>query len=146
MAAWIPALVWGAAVTTAAQVPAGGEFPVNSFTTGPQYYPHAVMDRRGGFVMVWGSFRGQGPLSDIVGQRFAAAGDRRGTEFVVNAYTLGNQGLRPGDRPLAAFSDGRFMVAWTSQQPIPGDQYNVFARRFAASGAAVDSDTRVHRE
>jgi S-layer family protein len=44
-----------------AQQPAGGEFPVNSFTPGHQAYPSVASDRDGNFVVVWddGTVKGQ---------------------------------------------------------------------------------------
>ena len=130
------ALVLGSAVIALAQVPAGDEFLVNTYTTGSQYLPHAVLDSRGDFVVLWAT-------GDVVAQRFGSAGDRRGTEFVVNTYTTGGQGFRVGDRPLAALPDGRFVVAWTSTH-LSGDQYNIYGQRFASSGARTGGEFQVN--
>jgi hypothetical protein len=52
------------------RVPKGGEFPVNSFTTGSQLTSSLGLDSSGRFVVVWSSPQ-DGDLTGIFGQRFS---------------------------------------------------------------------------
>jgi hypothetical protein len=113
-----------------AQVPAGGEFRVNDFTTGDQVYPALGVDGAGGFVVVWES-RGQDRgTTGIFGRRFTSSGLPAGGEFRVNQY-------RPGAQARAAVAmdtSGRFVVAWDS--PRPGASgYEVRMRLYDADGS-----------
>ena len=68
----------------------GGEFQVNSYTTGDQAYPRVAMNSNGDFVVVWNSqypdyltpFSGA-RFGEVRGQRFASAGSPVGGEFTV---------------------------------------------------------------
>src|SRR4051812_12622813 len=78
---------------SAAQVPAGPDFRVNSYTTGDQYVQRVAVESDGDFLVTWTSAGMDGSLSAAVGQRFDASGTRRGAEFLLNAYTTGYQGF-----------------------------------------------------
>src|SRR5207302_7510917 len=73
---------------------AGGQFQVNTYTTGIQEYPRVAVDVAGDFVVVW-SGSGSGGTdtagSSAHGQRFAANGGLAGGEFQLNSYTTGQQ-------------------------------------------------------
>ena len=57
---------------SAAGVPFGSQFQVNSFTTGSQYEPGVTTDTAGNFVVVWSSNDGQDPETvSVRGQRLA---------------------------------------------------------------------------
>jgi hypothetical protein len=119
-----------------AQVPAGGEFRVNTYTTAGQLFPDVASDRDGNFVVVWDSDGQDGSARGVFGQRFDAAGAPRGGEFRVNTVTPGMQ-FAPR---IASAPDGDFMVAWMA----PDDYgFGVFARRFDAAGAARGSEFQV---
>ena len=62
-------------------VATGDEFQVNTFTTESQDRPFVASDPAGNFVVVWDSDGQDGSGKGIVGQRFDAAGARRGAEF-----------------------------------------------------------------
>ena len=51
--------------------PAGPEFRVNTFTTGPQTRPDAAADTSGNFVTVWQSNGQDGSNFGIFGQRYS---------------------------------------------------------------------------
>ncbi|HET8647025.1 MAG TPA: hypothetical protein VFO85_16130, partial [Vicinamibacteria bacterium] len=93
-----------------AQVRAGGEFRVNSATTGTQRTPAVAMGADGGFLVVW-TVPDDGSSLGLGGQAFAADGRPLGAEFQVNAFTSGIQ-LRPA---VAASPRGGFVVAWQSE-------------------------------
>ncbi|MFI5216931.1 MAG: hypothetical protein ACHQ3O_10345, partial [Candidatus Limnocylindria bacterium] len=73
----------------------GGQFQVNSYTTGAQFYPSVAADSQGDFVVVWTSVGSYGTDAyfsfSVQGQRFAQDGAPRGGEFQVNTYTTMNQ-------------------------------------------------------
>ena len=68
--------------TATAQVPAGGEFQVNSYTTGAQSFGRAGTDARGRTVVVW---HGQdGTNFGVFGRILDPSGSAAGAEFQVN--------------------------------------------------------------
>jgi hypothetical protein len=94
-------------------LPIGGEFQVNTYTTGIQGYAAVAADAAGNFVVAWRSFGSSG--SDTLGysiqaQHFGADGTPLGGELQVNTYTTGDQQLAA----VAADGQGRFVVAWQS--------------------------------
>ncbi|MCW2237619.1 calcium-binding protein [Azospirillum canadense] len=104
----------------------------------------------GGFIAVWTTVGKAGLTAgetDIHGQRFDAAGNLVGPEFLVNSTTVGSQ-----SRPtVAALPTGGFIVAWTDDNQIGtgltgGDNSSsaVRAQAFAASGARVGSEFLVN--
>jgi hypothetical protein len=119
--------------------PQGPEFRVNSFTTGLQVYPAVAATASGEFVVVWQSY-GQDDLQsfDVFGQRYAAAGAPVGPEFRVNTYSTANQ-----QRPSVAVDPaGGFVVAWDGFTGAGG--YDVFGRRYAASGSPLGPEWLVN--
>src|SRR5262245_37990707 len=83
-------LLLAAASAAQAQVPAGPEFRVNTFTTASQTPVSAAALANGEFVVVMNSPQ-DGSSGASVGQRLSASGARLGAEFVVNTYTTGSQ-------------------------------------------------------
>ena len=113
----------------------GGELAVNTYTNYPQVGPRVAMDGDRSFVVSWSSgtrtFPGpDGDDGSIAAQRFTSGGEPWGTEIVVNTYTTGNQ-TQPA---IAADPDGRFVVAWTSNDIFTtgpdGSGTSVRAQRF----------------
>jgi hypothetical protein len=119
--------------------PQGGEFLVNSYTTGSQGAPAVAYGPGGEFVVVWDSIGSEdGSLSGIFGQRFSALGAPLGLQFLVNAYTTGGQ-YRPA---IATDAAGNIVVAWESEGYLAG-RYGIFARQFDAAGAALGPEFQV---
>jgi len=134
---WLPAcVVLSVPMTLLGQAPPlGGEFQVNSFTTGIQYSTRVAVNRTGDFVLVWQSFNQDGDGYGVFGQRFDDLGVAVGTEFPVNTYTSGWQYY-----PSVALDDaGKFVAVWQSnfQQAIIG-------QRFDATGAKIGSEFQVN--
>jgi hypothetical protein len=123
----------------AAGNPQGGEFQVNSFTTGVQNSPSVAMDADGDFVVAWESDGQDGSGRGILAQRFDAAGNPQGGEFQVNTFTAGG----PIQPDIAMDADGDFVVAWTSWNPR-SSSLGVFAQRFDAVGNAVGVEFQVN--
>ena len=121
-----------------AQVPAGPEFRVNTYTTSSQRRPAVTADGKGNFVVVWRSQAQDGSGYGVIGRRFDASGTPLGDEFLVNTYTTGSQ----TEPAVAAGRDGSFVVAW--QSPHEFNDFGVFARRFDASGTPRGAEFRVN--
>jgi hypothetical protein len=104
----------------------GADFAVNTYTTGIQYTYHVSSDAQGNFVVAWSSAGGDGSSYGVFGQRFTAAGARRGAEFRANTYTSNDQSM------AAVISDGvgNFEVSWRSYPGQDGSLSGVFAQRF----------------
>ena len=122
----------------------GGEFQINSYTTGFQGNPSVAAKPDGEFLVVWEGYGSSGTDtsgSSIHGQRYASDGSLQGAEFQVNTYTTYNQG-----RASAAMnSAGDFVVAWNSFGPyFAFDDYaHVQGRRFASDGSPEGAEFRV---
>jgi Ca2+-binding RTX toxin-like protein len=109
----------------------GGEFQVNSYTTGQQVNPAITSLADGGFLVAWDSFQ-DGSLRGIYAQRYAADGSAQGGEFRVNTTTADDQ-LNPA---VTALPDGGFLVAWQSGGQ-DGSSSGIFAQRYDADGRAM---------
>jgi hypothetical protein len=123
-------VAWSALLTNAWAQPAGGNFQVNSYTTGGQYFPSVAMDANGSFVVVWPG--NDGSDYGVAVQRFGSAGLPLGPEFLANGYTAFRQS-RPA---VAAEASGAFVVAWDSYGQ-DGSSYGIRARRFDAQGVPL---------
>ena len=112
----------------------GGEFLVNTETTGNQKSPSTTALNDGGFVIAW---EGEDSvLSGIYAQRYNADGSVNGSEFRVNQYYYFNQ-TSPS---ITALADGGFVITWTSngfltdQYWLDGDGYGIYAQRYNVDG------------
>ena len=127
---------------SAAAVPVGPEFQVNTYTPGAQYRA-AVTAISGGFVVAWqdGSAPGAGsPGRGIFAQRFVGSPSTPlGSEFQVNSYTTGFH----GSPAVSGWSNSLFVVAWHSDGQ-DGSGLGVFAQRYDAAGAPFGSEFRVN--
>jgi hypothetical protein len=119
-----------------AGMPLGGEFQVNTFTTGYQVAPAVAADGDGNFVVVWTSYGPTTPSRNgnaVFGQHFAATGEPLGDEFQANTATAGPQ-ITPA---VSATFDGDFVVAWTSGSYFDAsDGLDVFAQRLRTTAFA----------
>jgi hypothetical protein len=114
--------------------PIGGDFLVNTYTTGGQAQPAVAADASGRFVVAWYSYGPDGDGSGIAGRRFAETGEPWGPEFLINTDTTGNQ--REPSAAMAA--DGGFLVAWTDRRPAPSEYtWEIYARAYDGDGNAA---------
>jgi uncharacterized repeat protein (TIGR01451 family) len=102
---------------------AGAEIRVNTTTAMNQARPSVAAFADGGFVVAWVS-RDQTDRG-IFAQVYDAQGDPVDIEFPVNSTTLGKQ----SQPAAAAFSNGNFVVVWTSENQ-DGSLEGVFGQRF----------------
>jgi hypothetical protein len=119
-----------------AQVPAGGEFRVNSYTTSNQNDVAIAVAPQGRFVVVWASYGG---TYGVYGQRFDEAGQPLGPEFLINTYITNDQ-RHPA---VAMDAAGNFVVVWVSEGQ-DGSLAGVFGQRFDAEGARLGGEFRVN--
>jgi hypothetical protein len=128
-----------------AGTPLGGEFQVNTFTTGYQVTPAVAADGAGNFVVVWTSYGPSTPSRDgnaVFGQHFTATGQPLGGEFQVNTTTAGPQ-MSPA---VSATSDGDFVVAWTSGYGYGASNgRDVFAQRLRTTAFTAPSPVAATR-
>ena len=135
----------GRALFATGPLPLGDEFRVNTATAGSQELfaeaPHAVASSAGGdFVVTWSSSGQDGGAWGVYGQRYAAGGGPLGGEFRINQNTANSQWY-----PTVAADDaGNFVVTWTDESQ-DGSQSGVYARRYAADGAALGGEFRVNQ-
>jgi S-layer family protein len=108
--------------------PIGAEFAVNTSTTGRQSYPDIAMDARGNFVVSWWDLVNDGNNVGVFARRFLADGTARGTDFLVNTYTTGQQSPNPFASTIASDEVGNFVVTWFG--PNPATLQDVFAQRY----------------
>ena len=116
--------------------PMGGEFQVNSFTTGTQDEPSIDSEGNGAFVIAWSS--GADGDRDVHARRFATDGSPVGGEFLVNSYSTGDQ-HSPDVRKLA----NGFVVVWTSHVQ-DGDGDGVYGQKFSVNGVPDGAEFRVN--
>lgn len=98
----------------------GGEFVVNTTTTGAQFGPQITTLPNGSFVVAWMDLSQTGGDTSsfaIRGQVFDNDGDKLGNEFLVNTTTAGAQ----TDHAITALSNDRFVVTWTDDSHTGGD-------------------------
>ena len=131
-------IVCSVARFASAQVPAGGDFRVNTYTTGTQWGSRVAADARGNFTVVWQSFGQDGDGIGAFGRRFESSGLPRGGEFQINTMTTGDQ----WEPDLAMDSSGGFVVVWFSPQGYP--EFDVKGRRYRRTGSADGDEFRVN--
>ncbi|WP_420431132.1 beta strand repeat-containing protein [Hyphobacterium sp.] len=129
----------------AAGAAAGGEFLVNTTTTGDQMEPDTAGVTGGGFVIVWrdrGATGGDTSGDATRAQRYDAAGVAVGGEFLVNTTTSDDQ----YDASVAALTGGGFVIVWRDNSATGGDTSlsAIRAQRYDAAGAAVGGEFLVN--
>jgi hypothetical protein len=122
-----------------AQVTAGGEFQVNSYTPGDQAYPAVCADGQGRFVAVWESRGQDGSGNAVRGQRYDRDGAPLGSELAINTYTPDHQ----QSAAVACSPAGDFVVVWESRGQ-DGDDYGIIGRRFDSSGSARGAEFQIN--
>ncbi|WP_180275758.1 S-layer family protein [Sphingobium sp. IP1] len=129
---------------TASGAKVGGEFLVNSATAATQDQPVITSLSNGGFVIVWRdlSLQGDSSASGIKAQIYDAAGNRVGTEMLVNSTTLNSQ-----DQPtVTATVDGGFAVSWRDNSILSSDAsgFGIKTQIFDASGDRLGGEFQIN--
>ena len=135
--------VCGVASLASAQVPAGGEFRINTYTTHGQDLSlgSVALAPGGSFVVVWDT--GQ-TITDwnVAGQRFDVNGTRQGAEFTPNLpqWDIDNQ---RGAAVATIDPAGAFVTVWESRYQ-DGDGYGVLGRYYNADGTPAPAEFPVN--
>ncbi|MEO8276556.1 MAG: hypothetical protein ABI639_10065 [Thermoanaerobaculia bacterium] len=125
--------------------PNGGEFQVNTYTTGDQESAAAASDAQGNFVITWTSFGSPGAdtsVSSVQARRYRRTGSPLGAQFQVNTYTMGSQNFSA----VASDPQGNFVIVWQSSSWSGPDvgSYSILGQRFDSSGNAVGVEFQVN--
>jgi Ca2+-binding RTX toxin-like protein len=117
--------------------PAGSDFIVNTAATGEQSYPAVTALTDGRLVVTWYSADGgDGVGGCIRGRIYNPDGGAAGDDFIVNSTTEGSQSVPA----VAALSDGRFVVTWSSEDPGDGSGTCIRGRLYNVDGSAAGDD------
>ncbi|MBI4648488.1 MAG: hypothetical protein HY738_18380, partial [Bacteroidia bacterium] len=120
-------------------VPYGGEFKVNTYTTGYQYVPAAAMNANGDLVIVWESLDQDGSSYGIYAQQYDNSGSPVGSEFRVNTYTVNAQ----ANPSVGIDNSGNFVITWDSDVQ-DGINTGIYAQRYNKSGIPIGSEFLVN--
>jgi hypothetical protein len=118
--------------------PVGGEFVVNTNTTGSQAFSTVAMDENANFVVGWHWNGGDASGFGIRGQRFRNTGVKRGPEFRANTYQTGDQ----VNAQVASDGVGNFLIDWRDDAGHDGNVQGIFAQRYGGlvpTALAVDT-------
>lgn len=115
--------------------PIGGEFQINTTTSGNQKESSVAMDAAGNFVVVW-----YGPgvsEEDIFGRRFDSNGQPLADEFGVNSHTESRQRVPK----VAMNAAGAFAVVWESDKlGTKPYEWVISCQLYDGSGLAVGQE------
>jgi len=117
----------------------GTEFRVNTYTSLDQQYSAVAHLTDGGFVVTWTSLGQDGAVHGIFGQRYNATGDKVGSEFQVNTYTVDTQWYPS----VSSLINGGFVVTWSSSGQ-DGSNYGVYGQLYNATGDRTGSEFQVN--
>lgn len=118
----------------------GPEAVLNVQSEGPQRFPAAAALPSGGYVATWESDRVSGDENyGVVLRIFDSSGAPTSDEIRVNVTTAGRQRWPE----VEALSDGRFVVAWSSEDQ-DGDMFGAYARFFGADGSPSSGEIRLN--
>jgi hypothetical protein len=135
----------------ASGTPVGGQFQVNSYTTGSQNRPAVAMDAQGHFAVVWDSYGSYGTDTDLLsiqGQFYGTNDTPVGEQVQVNSCTTDWQ----YEAAVAADGQGKFVAVWESwcsygtdtDSSIQGQRYStgaIFTDGFESGGTSAWSST-----
>ncbi len=125
--------------------PGTTEFQVNTVFFKDQQSPAISMDSDGDFVIAWQSEKQDHPSGDeawgVYAQRFDAAGNLQGVNFLVNSKITDEQSAPS----VGMAGDGEFVIAWQGEkQDNPDHKAGVFAQRYDAAGAKLGNEFLVN--
>jgi hypothetical protein len=121
--------------------PIGGQFQVNTSTTGVQFDPAVSMNAAGKAVVVWdsgASYGTEGLKIDM--QRYDVDGSPLGVETQVNSYTTDFQAY-PAVSVDAAFN---VVVAWYNSTSFPEQSSEIRGRLYDGNGSPLGGDFQVN--
>jgi len=115
----------------------GPEVQINTYTDGHQWFANTASNGEN-FLVAWSSVDQDGSDSGVFAQLIDNEGNKIGTEFQVNSYTMGNQ-----KEPSAA-SDGKtYFISWKTEGQ-DGDQAGVFGQLFDNNGNKIGTEFQIN--
>ncbi|MFN7955204.1 MAG: hypothetical protein U0610_25990 [bacterium] len=120
----------------------GGEFQVNTYTTGREGSSAVAVTSQGDFLIVWARAIADGSISgawSLWAQRYDHDGTPVGTEFQVDEGLTGSPFT-----PSIATDSEHYFVAWVSLDGTTNDSYEIYARGLALDGVASGPQFRVN--
>jgi len=121
----------------------GGEFIINTYVAGSQYYPNIGTFNNGNFIIVW-SNNGQGGSWEINGQKFNSNGTKLGTELYINTYTSYDCWYPE----VETLIDSNFIVSWVDGNSFSkgqdGSGAGIYGQKFNSNGVRLGSEFQVH--
>ena len=123
----------------------GGEFLVNTTTTGTQFTASVAALTGGGFVVTWtdtSATGGDTSLEAVRGQQYDSTGTKVSGEFLVNTTTANTQ-QQPS---VAGLIGGGFVVTWTDWSATGGDTSfsAVRGQQYDSTGTKVSGEFLVN--
>src|SRR4030095_14739952 len=111
-----------------------GDIPVSSGAGEHQIDPVLAVLADGDVVVVWSSYRQDGPNYDVFGRIFSPTGEARGPEFRVNqVIDLGRR-----TPAVAGLANGGFVVVWAGDRIIgQRHDHDALGRRIVGTGAPL---------
>jgi Ca2+-binding RTX toxin-like protein len=126
---------------SAAGAKVGDEFRANTIVADGQDYPSGSGLEGGGYVLVWSHRSGAtGDNDDVRGQRFDAAGNAVGAEFLLSADN--GSGITTGRQyapDVASLPGGGFVAVWQSFNSALG-RFEARGQIFGSDGARIGSE------
>ncbi|KPG00112.1 hypothetical protein IP87_03475, partial [beta proteobacterium AAP121] len=113
-------------------VAVGGQFLVNSVSTGTQYHD-AVASYDGGYAVVWASSQAGGNAFDIYLKRYDNTGAITTAETRVSVVAASAQTGTQELPDVAAYANGNLVIVWQDANGNDGASYGVFARLYDAT-------------
>ena len=117
--------------------PLGGEFQLSVATADNQRRPVVASDATGNFMVAWNV---ESASPQVWGRMFDASGAPRTGDFPISP------GVGVGGQQVAAAGNGSFVVVWLEARGVspPVPPFDVWARRYLASGAPLGAAFRVN--
>ena len=94
-------------------------------------FPSIAASQDGSFTVSWNASGEGGTASNIYGQSFTSAGDSKGTSFIINSTTTGDQ--EASDIEFA--ENGDLISTWISNGQ-DGDGNGIFAQRWSTGSSS----------
>ena len=139
IAAAAAAILTLSSIDAGAQVKAGPEFKVNTFTTDYQTRPEMAVEPDGDFIVTWQSYQQDGSYYGVFGQRYSRDGcaEGRGVPGQHLHHRL------PGGAPRSP-STRRGSSSWSGRATTRMGTLGMFGQRYDANGARLGAEFQVN--
>ena len=118
----------------------GNEFRVNLYIIGDQAYPSIGSLVNDNYIVTWQSKNQDGYENGVYGQILDSTGDKIGSEFKINTYTISNQ----QNPSVSSLINNNFVVVWESNNNQDGSGYGIFGNIYQSNGLIIGFDTCPH--